>query len=324
MTCPHRPAAAAAALTSRCWSSLLTPCVHQLAAPSNLSCTDPGPAPSASSTYTPKSSPLLLSMTATFSLGTMSCCVNGHHRISRASSAAPLNLAILASCHRTSLPSSASNVLAPSSIHSNISSPLPAVAPPPTTLRSGTRGSRNVGHPWYVLAYLPMASELPKPAPPSATTTATTSYPRIDSTSSDASVVDIPPKFPSPTRIAGIRIGRRRSHCGVPLGPGEHTPPAVSTKAIPAPPERSLGPTTVSANCASWLVTDASNARSDTKRPSSATATWGPTARRHAYSVCAQKLPAGPPPSVKGRLVPPCARPAAVAAWWPIVLMPGP
>ena len=145
----------------------------------------------------------------------------------------------------------------------------------------------------------------------------------------------MPPSSPSPTRIAGKRIGRIRSHCKFPLGPGEHTPPAVSTSATPsdapipsnascvsssgcvgcvgcasygAPPNGSLKLPTASANCARWCVTDRNSSSSVTKRPSSRTAAWGPVALRHAKVVCAQNggpdAAAAPPPSAVGNGVP--------------------
>ena len=144
----------------------------------------------------------------------------------------------------------------------------------------------------------------------------------------------MPPSCPSPTRIAGRRIGRIRSHCRLPLGPGEHAPPAVSTSAKPSedvaedisavatsvelpklkPVVANPPPPTASANCARWCVTDRRSSSSLTNRPSSATAAWGPVAWRHANVVCAQKggpdAAAAPPPSATGNAVPRCATPS--------------
>ena len=113
------------------------------------------------------------------------------------------------------------------------------------------RGNANAGAP-RGSAYARIASVFPYP--PSGTRMATTSYPRMVNTSNAVMVVDMPPSAPSPTSTAGRRMGRYASHWSDPEGAGEHTPPAVSTSATPAPPSwrnpPAFGPTMVSANCA--------------------------------------------------------------------------
>mmetsp|Transcript_3185 Transcript_3185/g.12798 ORF Transcript_3185/g.12798 Transcript_3185/m.12798 type:complete len:214 (+) Transcript_3185:1284-1925(+) len=121
MTCPHRPAAAAAARCSRRADSFDTPCVHQLAEASNLRCTAPGLDASASGTYTPKSSPERLSMTVTSP--TRSCCVNGHQRSRFARAGAERSEETRKAWDFIMCASAASKTLLPSSSHSKISEP---------------------------------------------------------------------------------------------------------------------------------------------------------------------------------------------------------
>ena len=96
-------------------------------------------------------------------------------------------------------------------------------------------------------------------------------------------MVDIPPKLPSPTRIAGKRSARNSSHWRFPDGPGLATPPAVS---INANGRLSL-PQVLFANSCKYFPVIRTISSSITGRPSSAALTCGPAALRQAYIVCA-------------------------------------
>ena len=95
MTCPYRPQACIRARCKLSFAlSLVIPCVHHEAAASNLCCTV-----SVFSSYITKSSCDRPSITATISFLTISCCVNGHHKVSNASFANAFNFFMRFACH---------------------------------------------------------------------------------------------------------------------------------------------------------------------------------------------------------------------------------
>ena len=119
----------------------------------------------------------------------------------------------------------------------------------------------------------------------------------------------MPPSLALPTRSPGKRRGLRMSARGVPLGPGERGPPAISTRSRPSLPAERRDPRKDSCS----LRIAATISPSETILPSSSTARCGDTAALHPNRVPTLSMEAGSCRATTEEIPA-----AATAAWSPM------